>query len=155
MASVLVVFGYDDALDLYSSYLRYHDFRVSESASPELALAAIDNGDAPDVVVCGIRFAGSTLDGESFVRQLRSRVDAATSIIVVGGLSREQDRESFRAAGADFFLLTPSLPAAVLYEVKRALLLRRSGRRLSWNWSKSAAKAIPPDADRRRSDRGR
>jgi hypothetical protein len=44
----------------------------------------------------------------------------------------------------------PALPSVVLYEAKRALLLRRSGRRLSWNWPKSAAKAAAASDKRRR-----
>src|SRR5690242_21930379 len=115
MPSVLVVFD-DDARELYAEYIRYHKIAVDERTSPERALAAIETGTlVPDVVVCGVRFAASTEDAVSFVQQLRNRVDEATSIIVVGGLTREEDRERFRVAGADFFLLTPALPAAVFY----------------------------------------
>jgi DNA-binding response OmpR family regulator len=155
MASALVVFGYDDAGNLYGEYLRWHEIRVYDATAPELALAAVDGGTVPDVVVCGVRFANSSLDAVSFVQQLRGRVDDATSIIVIAGLMREEDRETFRTAGADMFLLTPALPSAVLYEVKRALLLRRSGRRLSWNWPKSTAKVEPAAVDRRRNDANR
>jgi CheY-like chemotaxis protein len=121
---------------------------VYVASHPEVALAQLETGLVPEVVVCDGRFAESARDAVSFVRQLRSHVDDATSIIVVAGLTQEEDREAFRSAGADLFLLMPSLPSTVMYEVKRALILRRSGRRLSWNWPKTA-KASPGSNERR------
>ena len=81
--------------------------RVSESAA--------------DVVV-----VSNPLESES-LQELRRRADDATSIIVVGRDSGE--REAARRSGADSFL---PATADVLYEIHRALILRRSGRRLRW-----------------------
>ena len=82
---------------------------------------------APDVVVAVL----SDHDSPSIIPSLRGLVDYATSIIV-GSLP--QEREAASKAGADSFLLNSASPADLLYEIRRALILRRSGRRLPWNW---------------------
>ena len=81
---------------------------------------------APDVVV-------AVLSGRdpAIVTGLRRLADFATSIIVA---SVPAEREAAREAGADSFLLNSASPADLLYEIRRALILRRSGRRLPWNW---------------------
>ena len=81
---------------------------------------------APDVVVAVLSH-----DSPSIVTGLRSLADYATSIIVA---SVPEEREAARKAGADSFLLNSAPPADLLYEIRRALILRRSGRRLPWNW---------------------
>jgi DNA-binding NarL/FixJ family response regulator len=82
---------------------------------------------APDVVVAVL----PARDSASIVPDLRDLADHATSIIVASGA---QARESARREGADSFLLNSASPADLLYEIHRALILRRSGRRLPWNW---------------------
>ena len=82
---------------------------------------------APDVVVAVL----SGHDSASIVPSLRGLADHATSIIVA---SVPEAREAARKAGADSFLLNSAPPADLLYEIRRALILRRSGRRLPWNW---------------------
>jgi CheY-like chemotaxis protein len=138
MDSALVVFSFDGR-EIYSEYLRANGFVVYDAGQPEGAMAKLEAGLIPGVVVCDAVFLGSGIDAASFVRTLRQRLDDAVSIIVVAGLVREEDRESLRAAGADAFLVKPVLPASILYEVKRALILRRSGRRLPWNWPRRPA----------------
>jgi DNA-binding response OmpR family regulator len=81
----------------------------------------------PDVVVAVL----PGHDSASIVPRLRALVDYATSIIVASVL---EEREAARKAGADSFLLNSAPPADLLYEIRRALILRRSGRRLPWNW---------------------
>jgi DNA-binding NarL/FixJ family response regulator len=82
---------------------------------------------AADVVVAVL----SGADGPSIVADLRGAADYATSIIVV---SVAEGRDAARRAGADSFLLNSATSADLLYEIRRALILRRSGRRLPWNW---------------------
>jgi DNA-binding response OmpR family regulator len=83
--------------------------------------------DEPDVVVAVLPPG----DSPSVVSALRRLADRATSIIVA---SVPEEREVARKAGADSFVLTSASPADLMYEVHRALILRRSGRRLPWNW---------------------
>ena len=80
----------------------------------------------PDVVV--VAMPGS--DAASLVPQLRRVTDSATSIIVV---SHPEAREAARQEGADSFLPDSASVDDLLYEIHRALILRRSGRRLPWN----------------------
>jgi DNA-binding NarL/FixJ family response regulator len=81
----------------------------------------------PDVVVAVL----SGHDSPSIVPGLRRLADYATSIIVASVL---EEREAAREAGADSFLLNSAPPTDLLHEIRRALILRRSGRRLPWNW---------------------
>jgi DNA-binding NarL/FixJ family response regulator len=81
---------------------------------------------APDVVVAAL----AAHDNVSIVPDLRDRSDPATSIIVI---SVPAQREAARKTGADSFLLNSAGQADLLYEIHRALILRRSGRRLPWN----------------------
>ena len=87
------------------------------SAAPQ---TACPRGLPADVVVVSV-----SLESES-VDQLRRRTDHATSIIIVG--RDDGERDSARRSGADSFLLAT---ADVLYEIHRALILRRSGRPLA------------------------
>ncbi len=80
----------------------------------------------PDVVVAVL----SGHDSPSVIPSLRALADYATSIIVA---SVSDAREAARKAGADSFLVNSASPADLLYEIRRALILRRSGRRLPWN----------------------
>lgn len=80
----------------------------------------------PDVIVVVL----SARDSQSIVPELRRLIDHATSIVVA---SVPEEREAARQAGADSFLPNSTPPADLLFEVQRALILRRSGRRLPWN----------------------
>jgi DNA-binding NarL/FixJ family response regulator len=82
---------------------------------------------APDVVVAVL----TADESASIVPELRALTDHATSIIVT---SVPEQREAARQRGADSFLLNSAPPADLLYEIHRALILRRSGRRLPRNW---------------------
>ena len=147
---VLLVNSFDDR-HAYAQLLRAQGHAAVEAATPEDALLFLAGGPAPDVVLTDITFVGSAIEGTSFITELRVRVDEATSIVVLTGYVRADDRSYARAAGADLFLMKPAVPAAVLLELHRALILRRSGRRLSWNWAARAASApIAPANERRR-----
>jgi hypothetical protein len=82
---------------------------------------------APEVIVAVL----SADDQPSVVTPLRRLADHATSIIVA---SVPERREAARDEGADSFLLNSAHASEFLYEIHRALILRRSGRRLPWNW---------------------
>ena len=143
MAVVLVV-GLNDETCL--EYLRAQGFIVRGPVSPEATGKLLDDT-TPDLVI--IEVSGSQLDAATFIRELRFRLDDATSIIVISGLRRQEDRVALNAAGADFFLPKSASPSDVAYEMKRALILRRSGRRLGWNWQDAVAVAVSTERRRR------
>ena len=146
---VLFVNDVDDR-QIYTNVLRDRGHFVIEATDPERALRVLDEDKPPDVVVTEIVF-GNGMPGASFIRELRTRLDLATSIIVLSRYVRADDRNQTRAVGADLFVTRPAAPAVVLLEVERALILRRGGRRLSWNWAaRPAVAAIPPAHERRR-----
>jgi DNA-binding NarL/FixJ family response regulator len=90
----------------------------------EQALKQLQNSGADVIVVL------TAAPSRSTVGALRGLADHATSIVVA---SVPEEREHARGAGADSFLPNSARPADLLYEVHRALILRRSGRRLPWN----------------------
>jgi DNA-binding response OmpR family regulator len=102
-------------------HLRAAGLRVYRANDIGDAIDRLTEGAAPEVVVVTVPPESETVD------QLRRRADSATSIIVVG--RDDGDRTAARRSGADSFL---SATADVLYEIHRALILRRSGRRLPW-----------------------
>ena len=86
------------------------------------AIERLSQGAATDVVVVSVLLERET------VEQLRLHADYATSIIVVR--RDEGERDSARRSGADSFL---PATADLVYQIHRALILRRSGRRLPWS----------------------
>ena len=150
--TVLFVNSYE-ACQVYIQALRDRGHTTLHATRPEDALSLLTSH-LPDVVVTDIVFAQSNIEGPAFIRDVRLRVDDATSIVVLSRYVRADDREDARTAGADLFLMTPAVPAALLFEVQRALILRRGGRRLSWNWPRRPASVrVSPVHERRRSFR--
>jgi DNA-binding response OmpR family regulator len=131
---------------MYGEYLRHHRLEVDGTETPEDALDLL-NRQAPDVIVTELVFARRSMTGPTFIQTARRIVDDATSIIVVSGFVRFEDREVAREAGADLFLTKPALPRDVLYQIRRALAAKIDGGRLSWNWTQPPAD--PPSVDRR------
>jgi len=136
---VLLVNSFDDR-EMYAEYFRDAGLGVDAVADPALALRLLP-AIRCDVVITDLVFATGAMAGASFIRELRARLDRSTSIIVVSGRVRQEDRDEARRAGADLFLIKPALPNAVLFEVRRALARRRDGRRIEWNWND-----LPPSA---------
>jgi CheY-like chemotaxis protein len=141
--SVLVVNSFE-CREVDAAFLAARSIHV-DVAKPADALAQLHTAQ-PDVVVTDTVFRGTDIDGVGLIRELRRRLGGATSIIVVSGRARREDREQARAAGADCFLLKPVLPNTLLYEVRRALAVRHQGRRLPWNWGEAPV----PSPDRPR-----
>ena len=143
---VLLVSSTEDDRAMYGDYLRHHRLEVDECATPEEALEALERN-SPDVLLTELVFPRRGTTGPSLIHAVRAIVDHATSIIVVSGFVRHEDREVAREAGADVFLPKPALPRDVLYEVRRALAAKAEGQRLSWNWT--APPEPPPPVERR------
>ena len=105
--------------------LRANGLMVQDCRDLARALQQLERT-APDVVVAVLR--GQDLP--SSLAPLRDLADRATSIIVA---SAPEQRDAARMAGADSFLVSTAPLPDLLYEIHRALILRRSGRRLPWN----------------------
>jgi len=140
MPSVLLVCA-DDHRPIYAEHFCAQGLIVCEAADPAAAQQRVLAEPPPDVVIADSTFPGSPIDAIGLIHDLRLRLDDATSIIVIAAAAHAEDRASLRLAGADLFV-TPAAPSQVLFETKRALILRRSGRRLTWNWREDAVSVV-------------
>jgi DNA-binding response OmpR family regulator len=125
MGGTVLFLNSRQSTSLSADHLRTNGLLVYAAERTEDAVQQVDRI-APDVVVAVL----GQDNGLSVIRELRRSLDHATSIIVIADLT---DGEEAQHAGADSLLSESSLPAEVLHEVRRALILRRSGRRLPWN----------------------
>jgi CheY-like chemotaxis protein len=105
--------------------LRLNQLVVYEASNVVEAIEYLRTSD-PDVIAACL----DPHDAGALLQELRRAAPQSTSIIVAADA---RHREAARAAGADAFLPAPVSPADLLYEIHRALILRRSGRRLPWN----------------------
>jgi DNA-binding NarL/FixJ family response regulator len=122
--TVLLLDG-DSSLLVAADLFRRAGLMVHHYGEAARALQHFQDSGADVIVVA------STQQYPSTVREFRQLAGDATSIVVSSGVA---NREEARAAGADSFLLNSAPPADLLYEIHRALILHRSGRRLPWNW---------------------
>jgi DNA-binding NarL/FixJ family response regulator len=124
MRGTALLLDRDKSLRVDLDVLRANGLTVYECQEAARALEQVQRM-PPDLVVAVL----AAHDSASIVTDLRALADPATSIIVV---SVPAQREAAREAGADLFLLHSAPPADLEYEMHRALILRRSGRRLPW-----------------------
>ena len=122
MRGTVLLLGSDSSRSQYVQFFRTNGLIVHDLGEPSEAVTRLA-AEAIDVIV-GIF---SPTDETSVVTDLRREADRATSIIVT---VEEPQRAAVRAAGADLALPSQTPPDAMLYEIHRALILRRSGRRL-------------------------
>jgi DNA-binding NarL/FixJ family response regulator len=125
MRGTVLLLNSDSSLPIDADLLRANGLIVFEHHELAHALNQLQHT-APDVVVALLPAAGS----RSIIPELRGLADRATSIIVASVL---EEREAARTGGADCFLLNSAPPSDLLFEIHRALILRRSGRRLPWS----------------------
>ena len=125
MRGTVLLLDSDRSLLIDVDLFRANGLIVYHCHESDQALKQFQDFGADVVVVLSAR------DSPSIVPALRGLADEATSIVVA---SVPEEREEAHRAGADSFLLNSARPADLLYEIHRALILRRSGRRLPWNW---------------------
>jgi two-component system OmpR family response regulator len=105
-------------LDLVSSYLGDHDFRVS-TATTESEMAQLLARHSADIVLLDLRLAHE--DGLQIARRLRER--SKIPILILTGRLDEADRVMGLELGADDYVTKPFSPRELLARV-RALLRR-------------------------------
>lgn len=131
MRGTVLLLDARDSTSPYTEHFRANGLMVYTAEDVDDALQLIDRI-SPDVVV----YRADRTDGSSVVSAFRDRVDRATSIIVAGDLD---DSEHAHNAGADSMLAQRASLTDILNEVHRALILRRTGRRLPWNQAKGTS----------------
>ena len=137
-AEVVLIVDSFDGRDMYAEYFASKGLTVRTAVSSDHALRLL-NTVTPSVIVSDLVFLHNRIDAWSFISVIRSRPEfELTSIIVVSGYVREEDREQARQCGADLFLIKPCLPQTLLGHVERALVSCRQGSRLKVDWTSRA-----------------
>ena len=116
---VLVVEDYQDAREMYATYLQFSGYRVAEATN---GLEAIEKAQElmPDIILMDL--ALPKMDGWEATRRLK--LDARTRhipIVALTGHALAGHAEGAREAGCDAFVTKPCLPDALVAEVQRML----------------------------------
>lgn len=119
---VLVVEDYQDAREMYATYLQFSGYRVAEATD---GLEAIEKTHQlmPDIILMDL--ALPKMDGWEATRRLK--LDDRTRhipIVALTGHALAGHAEGARQAGCDSFLPKPCLPDVLLMEIQRMLALQ-------------------------------
>lgn len=118
-ARVLIVEDYEDTRQMYTKYLEYCGFEVSEARNGAEALQKAAS-ERPDVIVMDL--ALPRVDGWEATRRLRA--EPATQdvpVVALTGHALGGHEEVARSAGCDAFLTKPCLPDKLVAEIRRLL----------------------------------
>lgn len=116
---VLVVEDYQDAREMYVSYLTFSGFRVAEATN---GLEAIERALEllPDIILMDL--ALPRMDGWEATRRLKA--DQRTRhipVVALTGHALAGHADGARQAGCDAFVTKPCLPDALVAEIRRVL----------------------------------
>jgi len=116
---VLVVDDYPDAREMYSEYLQFSGFDVTEAANGIEALqSAIEH--APDIILMDLSLP--VMDGWEATRRLKA--DERTKsipVVALTGHALAGISEGARRAGCDAFVTKPCLPEDLVKEIHKVL----------------------------------
>lgn len=114
---VLIVEDEPDALDICSTLLRHHGYRVLAASTGEEGVA-LAREHRPDAIVMDVMLPGA--DGWTTTTRLKASADTAEiPVIVLTVRAMEPDREKSFEAGADSYVAKPVDPRHLLQEVQR------------------------------------
>jgi CheY-like chemotaxis protein len=121
---ILIVDDYDDALDIYGSYLTFKGYRTVAATSGEEGVAAA-RAYRPDVILMDLRMAGMT--GTDAMRALRSDdVFAGVPIAALTAHALDEETKQALADGFDAVIAKPCLPQDLVGHVERLLTSQRT-----------------------------
>lgn len=117
--SILLVDDFEDGLEMYEEYLRYHGFPVVIARNGLDAIAQA-RSHRPDVILLDLRMPGMT--GTEAMRILRSDASfARTPIIALTAHALDEERLLALNAGFDAVIAKPCLPDALIAAVERVV----------------------------------
>jgi len=120
-ATVLLVTLFDDERAIYSTYLRSCGFEVLTPDSPAHALAIAVEA-LPDVVVTRILQPGQSMNGLELLRRLKQHpLCSHIPVIIITSLMQPELRVEARESGSDGYLLLPTMPDALVAEIRRVV----------------------------------
>ena len=118
-ARVLVVDDYRDAREMYTEYLEYCGFEVTEAANGMEALQrAVDL--QPDIILMDLSLP--VMDGWEATRRLKA--DKRTEnipVVALTGHALAGISEGAKKAGCDAFVTKPCLPEDLVKEIRKVL----------------------------------
>jgi CheY-like chemotaxis protein len=123
LPKVLLVDDYQDALEVWSFFLRSSGYDVFTAASGPEAIEQAQRY-RPDVILLDLQLPG--MSGFETARALRATAAAATTpLVAVTGYSGTREHDKARAAGVDAVMVKPVQPAALLQRIERLTQDRR------------------------------
>jgi CheY-like chemotaxis protein len=120
---ILLVDDYDDALEIYATYLGFHGFRVETARNGREAVDAAQTL-APALVLMDLRMP--ILDGTGALRCMR-RIPSLASVPVIALTAHalEDEQTAALSEGFDAVITKPCLPDELLHAVRAALAARQ------------------------------
>jgi DNA-binding response OmpR family regulator len=118
--SLLLVTQFPDERAIYGEALRADGFDVKVAADPDEAFAAARK-QPPDVVITRLPQPGRV---DLLHRLKHDTKTAAVPVVVLTTLMQTEDREAAIDGGCDGYLLLPTLPEALISEVRRVVASR-------------------------------
>jgi len=119
---VLLVDDFDDALEIYATYLSFHGYRVQTARDGREALDAAVEA-APAIVLMDLRMP--VLDGSAALRLMRDIPRLKdVPVIALTAHALEEERVSALADGFDAVIAKPCLPDDLLRAVQAVLATR-------------------------------
>ena len=116
---ILLVDDYDDALEIYATYLTFHGYRVEVARNGREAVDAVQ-AMAPALVLMDLRMP--ILDGTEAMRRIREMPALATlPVIALTAHALDGERRAALEAGFDAVITKPCLPEDLLHAVRATL----------------------------------
>ncbi|MEO5895980.1 MAG: response regulator [Vicinamibacterales bacterium] len=123
-ARILLVDDFEDARDMYTTYLKFDGFKVMTAST---AIEAIDLAVAeqPDLILMDAGLPGMT-GWEAIVALKANQRTRLIPVLMLTGHVLRESQERAAEAGADGFIPKPCLPDELSREIRHALKARGS-----------------------------
>ena len=122
-AHILVVDDDPNSREIVQTYLESRGYSVRTAANGEAALAAVQQGEMPELVLLDVMMPG--MDGWEVARTLKDHADYADiRVVMMTARSDFSDKQKGLQAGADDYLVKPIQLEDLGNTVKRNLEVR-------------------------------
>ena len=124
--TVLILDDDQFLLNMYSLKFKNSGFEVETINNATVALQKIRDGFLPSIILCDLVMP--TMDGLTFIKQLKEeRLATASAIVVLSNQSQSADIDQAKALGVDGYIVKAStIPSEVVEEVKKILAKKKS-----------------------------
>jgi DNA-binding response OmpR family regulator len=123
-ARILLVDDFEDARDMYTTYLKFDGFQVI-TASTAIEAIELAIAERPDLILMDAGLPGMTGWDAIIALKAEERTRTIPVLMLTGHVLRES-QERAAEAGADGFIPKPCLPDELSREIRHALKARGS-----------------------------